>query len=117
MHSSLTAVVLCILAQAATAQCSVDASSDRVVPPLHSGNVVKAQGAMPTVMPARVPARAGGEIIASAAAGTYQPVVMVREAPVREVGEDEHHRRSGPAMLLAALALMCGIVLRRSGTR
>jgi hypothetical protein len=90
MYSSLTAVVLCICSQAALAQC-VDS---RPV-----GGAVR-----------------GGELITTAAAGTHDaaPIALEKSASAT-AGEEETHRRGGPAMLLAALALMSGIALRRYG--
>ena len=109
MHSSLIAVVLCFATQVAAAQC-VDpapvAQHSR-----HSGDLIKKQPAAATG-----PARAGGELIKTAAAGTHDgPPSITRTAPAvaAATSDDEEHRGSGPAMLLAALALMSAIALRR----
>lgn len=112
MFRLLTAVVLCILAQAASAQCTaVDPATQAAK---HDAATVKTKGATPpAVVTVSAPAR-GGEFIATASAGTYQPAV-VRTATVRAADDEGHQQRGGPAMLLAALALMCGIALRRSG--
>jgi hypothetical protein len=91
MYRSLTAVVLCIFSQAALAQC-VDSR------------------------PVAGTVRTGGELITTAAAGTHDvPPIAREDSASGSAGEGEQHRRGGPAMLLAALALMSGIALRRSG--
>jgi hypothetical protein len=113
MRSPLIAVVLCILANAAAAQCVVpNAGNARTTP-----DVVKASVA------AAAPAHAGGELIKAAAAGTRDEIgppsaTVMPRTPQARVASDtqEHPRRSGTAMLLAALALMSGIALRRSGS-
>ena len=112
MHSSLTAIVLCIFAQSAAAQC-VDTA-------------LLAQGARPAsavtntskvMTPAA--ARSGGELITTAAAGTHDAArrthetpQAARSTPTAPANEDDRPR-SGTAMLLAAVALMSGIALRR----
>ena len=116
MHSSLTAVVLCILAQAAAAECvaAVDTRQPAEVTPASiAAPAVKAPAATSAA------ARPSGELIKMAAAGTRdapaaqrQTAAMVRPSrPVQD--EEEPAPRSGTAMLLAALALMSGIALRR----
>jgi hypothetical protein len=95
MHKLLTSVALCLLAQAAAAQCVTTVSA----PPL-------------------APARLGGELIKSAAAGTHDaPAIRTVSAPAAATtgaaeGE-EQPRRTGSAMLLAAVAVMSAIALRR----
>jgi hypothetical protein len=60
------------------------------------------------------PAR--GELIKAAAAGTPDDGMPVASAHPHVTGQqDQHPRRGGTAMLLAALALMSGIALRRYG--
>jgi hypothetical protein len=56
-------------------------------------------------------------LIKTAAASTHdQMPVLTHSAPASDAGaQDDQHRRGGPAMLLAALALMSGIALRRFG--
>jgi hypothetical protein len=58
-------------------------------------------------------------LIKTAAASTHDGEVRgaTHSTPVVAGGppDEEQHRRSGPAMLLAALALMSGIALRRFG--
>lgn len=113
MHSSLTAVVLCIFAQSALAQC-VD-SGPVAVDTRQGTEMVKKTKAAP--MPVAGTVRPGGELIKTAAAGTHDaPAVVARETPAKATsGDEEPPRRGGPAMLLAALALMSGIALRRYG--
>lgn len=105
MHRSF-ALFLCIVAQGAVAQCVAPVASTTTSshPATHAqvhATAANAQG-----------------IIKTAAAGTPDdapPAVResVSESP-RNGGEDRPHR-SGTAMLLAALAFMSGIALRRFG--
>jgi hypothetical protein len=121
MHNLLTSIVLCFLAQAASAQClNVPAT------------------------PVTAAARPGVELIATAAADTRDAPLMRHtaavsgDAPVMRTtaavsgdgpvmrqtaattrskpqpNDGEEHRRPTGAMLLAALALMSGIALRRA---
>jgi hypothetical protein len=117
MHSSLTAVVLCIFAPATAAQCVAAAPQGRDV--RMGVETIKTATIAPT---STAPVRQGGKLIKTAAAGTRDVSAGPREAApsVRDkVGsvksDDEHPPRSGTAMLLAALALMSGIALRRYG--
>ena len=111
MHSSLTAAVLCIFAQVAAAECVVTA---QLAPEAGHGAEMIKTSSVPTPSAA---ARPGGELIKSAAAGTRdtaagpRPATATRATQVTQ-GEEEPPR-SGTAMLLAALALMSGIALRR----
>lgn len=112
MQSPLIAVVLCIFANAASAQCT----ASTIAPSSTANDIVKVSHVVNT----SAPARNGGELIKTAAAGTRdEPVVMRDTAPVRPAtlhanDSDEPKHRSGTGMLLAALALMSGIALRRS---
>ena len=109
MQREVTAIVLCILAQAATAQCGgpTATTTETGAPSIVAGaNAVQNHN--------QPPARA--ELIKTAAAGTRddEPPAMARpHAP----GQQDHPRRGGTAMLLAALALMSCIALRRFGSR
>lgn len=109
MHSSLIAVVLCIFAQAAAAECVATAPLARDA--RTGAEVIKS-------VAATAPVRAGGELIKTAAAGTRdatgqrEATAIVRDTAAAPSGED-NPRRSGAAMLLAALAVMSGIALRR----
>ncbi len=100
MHSSLIPVVLCISAQASLACLPVAGNAAQTAPPLRT-HMIKAQAA-------------SGELIASATAGTREVAAAPRTAPQASARPDpQRPRRAGPAMLLAALALMSGIALRR----
>jgi hypothetical protein len=71
---------------------------------------------MMTPMRAASPSR-GADLITAAGAVTHDGP-SVRQSPPRAKPEpEEHDRPAGPAMLLAALALMSGIALRRFGAR
>lgn len=115
MHSSLTAIVLCLCAQVATAQCvdSAPVANDARMGAEVIKTSAKAVVATPT------PTRQGGELIKTAAAGTRTPTGPREQPVVRDnatmKADEEHPPRSGTAMLLAALALMSGIALRRFG--
>lgn len=106
MHSSLIAVVLCICAQASVACISETEAAQQTAAPIQA-HTIKTQ---PTSA-----ALASTGLITTAAAGTRDAPV-VRAAPrVAAAADEEHPRRGGTAMLLAALALMSGIALRRYG--
>jgi hypothetical protein len=107
MHSSLIAVVLCFLAQASAACISTADDTHQGAGPIKA-HIVKARSAG-----AAVP----GELITTAAAGTRNARTATRAAPLAAAQPNEEPpRRAGPAaMMLAALALMSGIALRRYG--
>jgi hypothetical protein len=108
MHREVTAIVLCILAQAAGAQCTA-APIEASAPP---AAVAQATHTNPAAQP-----KAHAELIQTAAAGTRDDgPPIVREGARTHAGTQDHPRRGGAAMLLAALALMSGIALRRYGT-
>jgi predicted component of type VI protein secretion system len=116
MYSSLTAVVLCIFTQAAAAQCVAPAPVAQQARP--APDLIK-QKAVVTA-PAGPIAHPRGELIKTASASTHDDEVLgavTRGAPVAvaDVQGEEQHRRGGTGMLLAALALMSGIALRRFG--
>ncbi|MEO8656739.1 MAG: hypothetical protein ABI409_21635 [Ramlibacter sp.] len=108
MHSSLIAVVLCIFAQASVACLSTTTNDNaqQAAAPI-TARVIKTQAAG-----AALP---GAELIATAAAGTRNAPAARPATRVNVQPDDEQPRRAGPAMLLAALALMSGIALRRYG--
>lgn len=94
MHSLLASIVLCLAAQTAAAQCVAAAPA--------------------------VPARQGGELIATAAAGTRDAPSMHRVSATAgraqaQATDDDHPRRTGPALVLTAVAIMSAIALRRAG--
>jgi hypothetical protein len=93
---------LCIVAQGALAQCAVPTAAAEAKP--H----VAAAPAQPGTRPAP-------ELIKTAAAGTRDDAPPVARESTRNANGQDHPRRGGTAMLLAALALMSGIALRRYG--
>jgi hypothetical protein len=116
MYSSLTAVVLCIFTQAAVAQGVAPVPVAQPTRPAAALTKHKPVAAAPV---AGAP-HSGGELIKTAAAGTHDEVpgaarnVPVAVAVAGAPAEEQHHRGS-TGMLLAALALMSGIALRRFG--
>jgi hypothetical protein len=93
MKRLLTPIVLCFAAQMATAQC-VNAT---------------------TAAPATTQMRPAVELIRTAAAGTRDAPMLTQSAATHKgQSGDERHRPAGRAMLLAAVALMSGIALRRA---
>ena len=108
MYRSLTAVVLCIFSQASLAQC-VDSGPAALA---SRPNAELAKETMTAPMPVTGAMRTGGELITTAAAGTHDAPPIARADSASAAAEEEP-RRGGPAMLLAALALMSGIALRR----
>jgi hypothetical protein len=126
MKRELTAIVLCMLAQAASADC-VQATAAN---PAATVTANVATGTAPAVKPTaraagtvQAPqnaARPGGELIKTAAAGTRDdapPVPRATAGTRTTQDEEDHPHRDTTAMLLAALALMSGIALRRYGSR
>ncbi|HUR87851.1 MAG TPA: hypothetical protein VMZ74_02065 [Ramlibacter sp.] len=112
MKREFAAIVLSILAQAATAQCLAPSASQANAQGLPITETVHAAG---TTAPPAQPAHVRAELIKSAAAGTRDDAPPVMTARQRVNGQQDHPRRGGTAMLLAALALMSGIALRRYG--
>jgi hypothetical protein len=106
MQRAVSAIVLCILAQGAWSQ------TECVAPSASTANV---HTVATTAQAAQPPARA--ELIKTAAAGTRDDAPPVATARPHGTGQQDHPRRGGTAMLLAALALMSGIALRRFGAR
>lgn len=97
MHTLLPSIVFCVLAQTAAAQCVNPA----------------------TATPVSAPARPTAELISTAAASTRDAPALHRTSvtePAKASPEngEERHRPTGGAMLLAAIALMSGIALRRA---
>ena len=114
MHRSLTAVVLCIFAQVAAA-CLPAAMQDREA--RKGAETVKSPAKAGPAAPAPVQ---GGELIKTAAAGTRDAPPGARTAghvvrPSPDSVKSEKDTHSDSAMLLAALALMSAIALRRYG--
>lgn len=115
MQREVTAIVLCILAQGAAAQCVATPAAPVAPAPAVVNETARPAGAAPAAPNA---VRPGGELIKTAAAGTRDDAPPAgRGAMAARPAEQEHPHRSGTAMLLAALALMSGIALRRYGAR
>jgi hypothetical protein len=98
MRSSVISIILCVIVDAAAAQCVAPA-------PVGVAPV--------TIAPTAKSPRTGGELIQTAAAGTREVAPAFQPAPRAASDGESHPRRTGSAMLLAALALMSGIALRR----
>ena len=121
MQSSLIAVVLCILAQASFV-CAAQADGRQLAmsikadqPPVATRSKTRVGHVQSTVKTAGTPTPAAG-LITAATAGTRDAPAATRATPLANATPDEGHpRRAGPAMLLAALALMTAIALRRHG--
>jgi hypothetical protein len=97
MHTLLPSIVFCVLAQTAAAQCVNPA----------------------TATPVTAQARPTAELISTAAASTRDAPSLRRtsvsvSAKPSPVPGEERRRPTGTAMLLAAVALMSGIALRRA---
>lgn len=112
MYRSLTTFVLCIFSQAALAQC-VDSGTSALGSHADAELAKKATKTAPTPVAGAV--RTGGELITTASAGTHDAPPIARDDSASASAGTEEPRRGGPAMLLAALALMSGIALRRYG--
>jgi hypothetical protein len=108
MRNTVTAIVLCIFAAAAGAQCVAQAQ----VPGAANAQIAST-------------ARPGAELIKTSAVRTNNEQLPVDDglpelreaAPAAKSKEGEQPRHAGPAMLLAAVAVMSGIALRRYGAR
>jgi hypothetical protein len=112
MRSSVISIALCVVVKTAAAQCVAQAPT--AVAPVAVAPVTVTPI---TVAPAAKAPHAGGELIQTASAGTREgPRAFQSAAPARPESES-HPRRTGSAMLLAALALMSGIALRRLNSR
>lgn len=109
MRSPVIAIVLCIFSAAASAQCVAQAPLAAAVRP--GGELIKTAAT-----------RTGEHAFKTAAAGTHDralpaddelPVIRETAATAKSGEEQPPRRAAGPAMLLAALAVMSGIALRR----
>lgn len=122
MRSSVIAFLLCVSTAAAMGQCVSPAAATGAA---HKAAAATAAAAAAATTPGVImltpsrnatPARPGPELITAAGAVTHGSPVM--QSASRATPEpEERSRRAGPAMLLAALALMSGIALRRYGAR
>ncbi|HKB55011.1 MAG TPA: hypothetical protein VKD22_13525 [Ramlibacter sp.] len=101
MQRLLISIIACFAAQLAGAQCL---------------NATTAATPVARVASERPP---GVELIKTAAAGTPDAPVLTQSvstaAQKSQAGAGDERRRPAGAMLLAALALMSGIALRRAG--
>ena len=109
-RTAVTAIVVCILAQGVSAECITSAATKS-----HPAAVSAPVSAGAAAAKPQPGTRATGELIKTAAASTRDDAPpAVQSAPHGQDSQD-HPRRGGTAMLLAALALMSGIALRRYG--
>lgn len=100
MRNSVIAIVLCFFAAAASAQCVAQAPAAGTEQP-EAGMIKTA--ATPSQAQQKLPMDDG-------------PPVLTEAAPPATSSEQEP-RRAGPAMVLAAVAAMSAIALRRYGSR
>lgn len=121
MRSSVIAFLLCACAAAAMGQCVAPGalSSGRTAAATSAAAAAATTPAVIMVTPTRPagPTRPGPELITAAGAVTHDGPPVVQATPRARPEPDEHDRPAGPAMLLAALALMSGIALRRFSAR
>lgn len=118
MHRLLTSIVLCLVAHTAAAQGVT--GSTPVAVQVDSGAALVVASATTGAAPLPKPKPAGGDLIKTAAASPRD--VAIRQSPSvsgpakpQAADEEDQPRRTGPAMLIAALAVMTAIALRRSG--
>jgi hypothetical protein len=114
----LAAIILCISTQTAFADCVTPdaANSAAARTPPTTTTTVKAPAHTGTPAgPAQPAANTGPELIKTAAASTRDDAPPTARSATHTPDGDDHPRRGGTAMLLAALALMSGIALRRYG--
>lgn len=128
MRSSVIAFLLCACTAAAMGQCVSPAARTATANKAAAATAAAAAAATtPAVIlmtPARQAAttrpgaaRPGAELITAAGAVTHDGPVMQATPRAEPDPEGDRPRRAGPAMLLAALALMSGIALRRYSAR
>ena len=110
MRSPVIAIVLCIVSVAAVAQCVAE-------PPVASAAPVMPVTPVAAARPGPDAKKPAPELIKTAGAVTHDAPAMRPAPPRQEASDAETPRRTGPAMLLAALALMSGIALRRYSAR
>ena len=104
MRSPVIAIVLCIASAAAAAQCVAQQPAEPTATPVAA------------TRPGPDPKKPSPELIKTAGAVTHDaPVMRATPAPDKNAGDSSD--RSGTAMLLAALAVMSGIALRRFSSR
>lgn len=110
MRILLTMLFLCSVVQASASQCVPD------VPPqatqIHRGPELIAMATVAGNAP-HLRKENRGEMIKTTARKT--PTMHEASAAAPRAPGEEHRRRTGPAMLLTALAVMSAIALRRTG--
>lgn len=113
----LAPIILCISTQAAFAQCvATDAANIAAARTPATTNVkAPARSGTTAAHAQQAGANTGPELIKTAAASTRDDGPPAVRSAARTADGDDHPRRGGTAMLLAALALMSGIALRRYG--
>jgi hypothetical protein len=122
MRSSVIAFFLCACTAAAIGQCvspaAMSATAGKAAAATAAAAAAATAPAVMMVTPARAagPARPGPDLITAAGAVTHDGSAM-QAAPRSKPQPEDRPRRSGTAMLLAALALMSGIALRRYSAR
>jgi len=119
MYNLLASIILCLVANAAAAQCVAGTTAPATQ--VRSGTgLIRTSAAMPGDS-APLRKAEGGDLIKTAATGPRevpamrQPTTASSQPKADAAGDDEQRRRTGPAMLLAAVAVMTAIALRRSG--
>jgi len=127
MRSSVIAFLLCACSAAAMGQCVAPAAmtSGKAAAATAAAAAAATTPAVIMMTPARPaaaalpagPTRPGAELITAAGAVTHDGPPVTQAAPGANPEPEDRSRRAGPAMLLAALALMSGIALRRYGAR
>ena len=107
MRSTFIAIFWCVCSAAASAQCLANA-------PAPADAATSAR-----VVPVRTNStgRTSGDLIKSADASTHDDSPSMQPGPPRARPAPERQHRTGKAMLLAALALMSGIALRRYSSK
>ena len=123
MRSSVIAFLLCASTAAAMGQCvspaAMTAAANKSAAATAAAAAAATTPAVIMMAPARPagPARPAPELITAAGAVTHGGPAVMQATPRDEQDPDDRSRRAGPAMLLAALALMSGIALRRYSAR
>jgi hypothetical protein len=115
MRNILAACAFCAVALSATAQVAVDTHA--LTAEQHKGSGLLKTGTAPAAEPLGH-GSPGPLLNVAARDATPAQRAEAGVAPPKQHGapEQEHRRRTGPAMLLAALAVMTAIALRRLGS-
>ena len=113
MRTLLTSLALCALASAAGAQCTA-APQAKAPPDRGDAEWIRTANAA-TDAPAVRQASGGPMIRVAAREERARPTPAPSVAKAEAASAEQQPRRSGTAMLLAVLAVMTGIALRRAG--